>query len=119
MVTHTRTLLTFLIPYAQVGGAKSIPERISLLLKKFLDEKNFSGYSGNITQLFDYVVSQNIKAEKLFKGSLNIRLGSELHRRVAIAAEPSLLSQTELKILHLLSVIAHTSLTILITLLIS
>ncbi len=30
--------------------------------------------------------SQNIKPEVPFKGSLNVRLGSELHRRVAIAA---------------------------------
>ena len=30
--------------------------------------------------------SQNIKPEIQFKGSLNVRLGSELHRRVALAA---------------------------------
>ena len=30
---------------------------------------------------------QKIKPEMPFKGSLNVRLGSELHRRVAIAAE--------------------------------
>jgi predicted HicB family RNase H-like nuclease len=31
--------------------------------------------------------SQNIAPEVPFKGSLNVRLGSELHRRVALAAE--------------------------------
>lgn len=30
--------------------------------------------------------SKNIKAEQPFKGSLNVRLGEELHRKVAIAA---------------------------------
>jgi predicted HicB family RNase H-like nuclease len=30
---------------------------------------------------------QKIEPEKPFKGSLNVRLGPELHRRVAIAAE--------------------------------
>jgi predicted HicB family RNase H-like nuclease len=32
-------------------------------------------------------LSQNIAPEVPFKGSLNVRLGSELHRRVAMAAE--------------------------------
>jgi len=36
--------------------------------------------------------SQNIDPEVPFKGSLNVRLGSELHRRVAIAAEQHHLS---------------------------
>lgn len=31
--------------------------------------------------------SQKIEAEIPFKGSLNVRLGPELHRRIAIAAE--------------------------------
>ena len=31
--------------------------------------------------------TQGIKAEAPFKGSLNVRLGSELHRRIAIAAK--------------------------------
>ena len=36
--------------------------------------------------------SQKIEPEKPFKGSLNVRLGPELHRRVAIAAEQHHLS---------------------------
>jgi len=35
---------------------------------------------------------QKIKPELPFKGSLNIRIGSELHRRIAIAAEQAHLS---------------------------
>lgn len=43
----------------------------------------------------DYLVtchSQKIEPEKPFKGSLNVRLGPELHRRIAIAAEQHHLS---------------------------
>ena len=38
---------------------------------------------------------QKIEPEKPFKGSLNVRLGPELHRRVAIAAEQHHLSITK------------------------
>lgn len=40
-----------------------------------------------IDDYLEMCAKQKIKPEKPFKGSLNIRLGSELHRRVAIAAE--------------------------------
>lgn len=40
-----------------------------------------------VDDYLDMCIKQKIKAEKPFKGSLNIRLGSELHRRIAIAAE--------------------------------
>lgn len=53
MVTHTRTLITFLISYAEVGGAKNIPACIPLLLKKLLNARGFSEYAGEITELFD------------------------------------------------------------------
>lgn len=36
--------------------------------------------------------NQKIEPEKPFKGSLNVRLGPELHRRIAIAAEQHHLS---------------------------
>ena len=45
--------------------------------------------------VMDYLItchSQKLEPEKPFKGSLNIRLGPELHRRVAIAAEQHHLS---------------------------
>ncbi|MCC2667327.1 MAG: antitoxin HicB [Gammaproteobacteria bacterium] len=40
-----------------------------------------------VDDYLDMCVKQNIQPEKPFKGSLNIRLGSQLHRRIAIAAE--------------------------------
>ncbi|MBV9575194.1 MAG: type II toxin-antitoxin system HicB family antitoxin [Gammaproteobacteria bacterium] len=40
--------------------------------------------------------SQKIEPEKPFKGSLNVRLGPDLHRRVAIAAEQHHLSINKL-----------------------
>lgn len=40
-----------------------------------------------VDDYLDLCSTQHITPEKPFKGSLNIRLGSELHRRVAILAE--------------------------------
>ena len=40
-----------------------------------------------VDDYLDMCTKQKIEAEKPFKGSLNIRLGSDLHRRVAIAAK--------------------------------
>jgi predicted HicB family RNase H-like nuclease len=40
-----------------------------------------------VDDYLDMCTNKKIKAEKSFKGSFNIRLGSELHRRVAIAAK--------------------------------
>lgn len=45
-----------------------------------------------VDDYLDMCRSQNIEPEIPFKGSLNVRLGSELHRRVAIAAEQQHLS---------------------------
>jgi predicted HicB family RNase H-like nuclease len=45
--------------------------------------------------VLDYLamcLDQKIEPEKPFKGSLNVRLGPQLHRRVAIAAEQHYLS---------------------------
>lgn len=44
-------------------------------------------FEESVDDYLDTCHSHNIKPEIPFKGSLNIRLGSELHRRVAIAAE--------------------------------
>jgi hypothetical protein len=52
IVTHTKTLVTFLIPYLQVGGAKSVPECISILLRQFLYDRDFPEYIGEMNQLF-------------------------------------------------------------------
>ncbi len=40
-----------------------------------------------VDDYLDMCRSQNIEPETPFRGSLNVRLGAELHRRVAIAAE--------------------------------
>ncbi len=44
-------------------------------------------FEDSVDDYLEMCREQNIEPEKPFKGSLNIRLGSELHRRVAIAAE--------------------------------
>ena len=36
MVTHAKSTYTFFIPYAEVGGAKAIPDCINVLLSEFL-----------------------------------------------------------------------------------
>ncbi len=41
LVTHARSLLKFLIPYAQVGGAKYIPQCIPVCLQQFLYDYDF------------------------------------------------------------------------------
>lgn len=41
----------------------------------------------SVEDYLDMCEKQNIKAETPFKGSLNVRLGQELHRKIAIAAE--------------------------------
>jgi predicted HicB family RNase H-like nuclease len=45
-----------------------------------------------VDDYIDMCRSQNIEPEIPFKGSLNVRLGAELHRRIAIAAEQQHLS---------------------------
>ena len=45
-----------------------------------------------VDDYLDLCHKKNIPAETPFKGSLNIRLGQELHRRVAIAASQKKLS---------------------------
>lgn len=44
-------------------------------------------FEESIDDYLDLCRKQNIEPEVPFKGSLNVRLGSDLHRRVAIAAE--------------------------------
>ena len=39
-----------------------------------------------VDDYFELCESQKIKPEQPFKGSLNVRLGEELHRKVAVAA---------------------------------
>jgi predicted HicB family RNase H-like nuclease len=44
-------------------------------------------FEESIEDYLDLCRKQNMEPDVPFKGSLNVRLGSELHRRVAIAAE--------------------------------
>lgn len=44
-------------------------------------------FEDSIDEYLDLCKTQDIEPETPFKGSLNVRLGPELHRRVAIAAE--------------------------------
>lgn len=44
-------------------------------------------FEDSVNDYLDTCAEQKIEPETPFKGSLNIRLGPELHRRVAIAAE--------------------------------
>jgi hypothetical protein len=46
MATHAKSLLTFLLPYKQVGGAKSVPNCITVSLKKFLNENDLDANLG-------------------------------------------------------------------------
>lgn len=55
MVTHAKSLLTFLLPYEQVGGAKSIPDCIGVLLKGFLNENDLEADD----ELFDTIFSNS------------------------------------------------------------
>jgi len=52
MVTHVKSLLTFLLPYEQVGGAKSIPDCIGVLLNRFLNENELDVDGDQIQKLF-------------------------------------------------------------------
>ncbi len=45
-----------------------------------------------VNDYLDVCKLKKLEPEKPFKGSLNVRLGSELHRRVAIAAEQNSLT---------------------------
>jgi len=49
-------------------------------------------FENAVDDYLDMCRTQNIKPETPFKGSLNVRLGPELHRRVAIAAAQKHLS---------------------------
>ncbi len=50
----------------------------------------FWGSKITVSDYLAIVHSQNIEPEKPFKGSFNIRTGSDLHRRVEIRLKPSL-----------------------------
>jgi predicted HicB family RNase H-like nuclease len=43
-------------------------------------------FEDSVNEYLDLCKKQNIEPEVPFKGSLNVRLGAELHRKVALAA---------------------------------
>jgi hypothetical protein len=52
MATHAQSVFTFFMPYAEVGGAASIPECIGILLKEFLYDQDLSEWAEQIESLF-------------------------------------------------------------------
>ena len=52
IATHAKSLLTFLLPYEQVGGAKSVPGCIAASLKKFLNENDLDANVGQVDEIF-------------------------------------------------------------------
>lgn len=52
VVTHAKSLLTFLLPYEKVGGARSVPDVIAVSLKKFLKEWELDVSDEQINQVF-------------------------------------------------------------------
>lgn len=44
-------------------------------------------FEDSVNDYLELCEGQNIKPETPFKGSLNVRLGPELHRRIALAAK--------------------------------
>lgn len=52
MATHAQSAFTFLIPYAEIGGAVAIPEGIGILLKELLYENDLSAWAEQVDRLF-------------------------------------------------------------------
>ena len=55
MVTHAKSLVTFLLPYKHVGGAKAVPNQVGRLLKQFLRDNNLPQLDNQIDQIFQKV----------------------------------------------------------------
>lgn len=52
IATHAKSLLTFLLPYEQVGRAKSVPDCIAVSLKRFLNENDLDANVGKVDEIF-------------------------------------------------------------------
>lgn len=52
MMTHVKSLLTFLLPYEEVGGAKSVPDCIGVLLDAFVRENDLEIAENQIEKIF-------------------------------------------------------------------
>ncbi len=56
-------------------------------MKNLMEYKGYLGFHEAVEDYLELARTQNIEPEQPFKGSFNVRTGSELHRRVAIAAK--------------------------------
>lgn len=52
LVTHAKSLLTFLLPYDKTGGAKFVPDSIPVALEKFLNEHDLGITEEQVNQVF-------------------------------------------------------------------
>ncbi len=52
MVTHAKTLLTFILPYNHIGGAKAVPECLKVLLLEYLYENDFNDLAEIVEKQF-------------------------------------------------------------------
>lgn len=52
IATHAKSLLTFLLPYEKVGGAKFVPDAIPMALKKFFNDNKLNISEDQINQVF-------------------------------------------------------------------
>ena len=52
MATHAKSLLTFLLSYEEVGGAKSVPDCIGVLLDIFLKENDLGVDEDQVERIF-------------------------------------------------------------------
>ena len=52
IATHGKSLLTFLLPYEQIGGAKSVPSCVGISLGIFLTENELSVAQNQVEEVF-------------------------------------------------------------------
>ena len=71
MITHAHSLLTFLIPYADVGGAKAIPDCIPVLIKQFLWDHDLQRREEAVNRLFEEPPTYCKTADKHIIGHMN------------------------------------------------
>ncbi len=52
MIVHAKSLFTFLLPYADIGGARNVPACLQVLLQNFLEEHELSDRYKQLENLF-------------------------------------------------------------------
>jgi len=71
IATHAQSTFTLFIPYAEVGGAKEIPENIGILLKIFLQNHGLSEWSKQVEILFSEPITFCKTVDKKILGHMN------------------------------------------------